>query len=394
MNLSLSLINLKKQVFAMMLLSICIMANIAYAGGVADGFEKREKYKNATRLGNPKKYEKLIKKDEDVTHLKNLTDNGLFDGGARELKGSEMGLFLTKSEEKKIEAKEQYQINSDNQYLKDSIAISRDPMSKTGGGSLSVQECHESAPFKKKCIEGVNFEVDVGRELVLDAHEEEYLSPEKSEKKEIALHGGWIWHNYPGWLYPIKWKKGRYGLHMRQGHPVVMAELRVHISQATNTPIENINPHIDFEPRGEGHTSNVHDDLNVFHIYRIHYTVKWQDTLKKLVEDGQYWQPVTEDMDKLVESHQCHEVGRECIKSGSKTFFDKYEISRPCWYEKVTFKCKSEPVGGCLHLSKKGCNLKDSVCKERLGSICLKWEREYICGGKKTRLRCKTLHLI
>jgi hypothetical protein len=94
------------------------------------------------------------------------------------------------------------------------------------------------------------------------------------QNQEMLLDGDWIYWNHMGWVYPIKWKSGRYGLHMRQGHPVVMAELRTHIANTRNVPIENINPQVDFEPRGEGHTNNVCDDLNSFAIHRIRYQIR------------------------------------------------------------------------------------------------------------------------
>ncbi|MDC0864363.1 conjugal transfer protein TraN [Rickettsiaceae bacterium] len=403
MNLRIS--HLLKPALATMLL--CFVANGTVIASVSEGFAKRENYKNATRLGNPTKYENFLKKDEDTTHLQSLSDDGLFNGGTESLRNSDKGKFLQKAEEKKIDAKEQYQINSNNQYLKDSIDICADPMSKTGGGSLSSNESHESAPVKKKCLDGVEFEVDIGRELVLESHEEEYLSEQKSEPRTIRLKGSMLHNEKMNWGYAIRWKEGRWGWHVtpyqvnvgeelqrdspwKDNPELIIADARRYIAEnVEQTEIDHIGEDVRFPGSGRGI-----GDIQwgyprwrvVWDEYEFGYDFKWQDTMHKMVEDDEYWQVATEDMEKLVESHQCYEADRVCVKSGVKQFHDKYDITRPCWYEKVTFKCSSEPRDGCLHLTRKGCQLKNSICMEQLGSICLKWEREYLCGGKKKRL--------
>jgi len=186
--------------------------------------------------------------------------------------------------------------------------------------------------------------------------------------------------------YPIHWKKKRNGWHIKQdGYG-----WRIYLSSYLGIPLENIDETITF-PGGHRGIGDTHfaggDHIIVFDSYRFGYTYRSQDKLKRLVEKAEYWQVTTEDAERLAESNECYETGRVCLKSGVKTFFDKYDVIRPCWYEKISYRCTSEPKDGCAHLIKQNCNLQDSECEYKIGSICLRWKRHYICGGLKKERR-------
>jgi conjugal transfer mating pair stabilization protein TraN len=362
---------------------------------MSDAFNKREQFKNSTVLGDPDKIfidndsdvnknAEFFKKakDEDVSAFQQLNDASLVDQGQSELRSSEYGKFLQNSEESKIEAINRYKINSENPMLKRSLAIEKDPMSETGGKGLSATETTASTEVKKSCTEGVDFNVDVGLELVLEVEEEDYLGPLKIEPRIVDIPGDTVYHNAVHLCYSIKWKKKRFGLFRHQNS----AGWRVFLSNYLNIPIEQIDEQIHFPEGDKGVGCGTHWVANkqaAYDLYRFGYTYRFQENLKRLVEKDEYWRVATEGTEKLAESNECYETGRVCLKSGVKTFLGKYDISRPCWYEKITYHCQSEPRDGCAHLIKQNCRLEDSTCEYKIGSLCLKWKRDFVCGGVK-----------
>ena len=150
-------------------------SNAVFASGVGEAFNQREKYKNATILGNPDEAKTFIKKDGDVSNIGSLNDASLTSEGNNALRSSELGEFLQHTELKKMDAINQHKINPDNSLLKKSLKIEQNPMAKTGGGSLSASETSTTSFINKSCVEGVDFNVDVGLELVLEGHEEEEI---------------------------------------------------------------------------------------------------------------------------------------------------------------------------------------------------------------------------
>lgn len=366
------------------ILSVFITSSVL-ANNVDSSFNKRGNYQNKTHLGNPNDASKFLNPNVDTSALQGLNDSSLTNKGNEALRSNPIGKTLQNAEERKIDATEKYKINAQNPYLKNSMQIEENPMSKTGGKGLSATETVSIVKIEKTCTEGVDFNVDVGFELILDCQEIDYLGPLKREPRTVKIHGDVI-YQVKHLIYPITWKKNkRYGWHLHQDS----AGWRIYLSNHLTIPIENMGEIVRFPYGGRGvgnRTHHVYDTDVVFTYYLFGYDYVWRDKLKKFVENGEYWQVVTEGTEKLADANECEETGRVCLKSGVKTFFDKYEVSRPCWYEKVSYRCRSEPKDGCAHLYRQNCQLRESDCEYQIGGICLKWKRKFICGGKRREL--------
>jgi conjugal transfer mating pair stabilization protein TraN len=386
------------------LLVLMLSAVNVLANNVAEGFAKREEYKDATKLGDPKQMSGFANPDADVSHLQNLNDASLLNKGA-EMRSDKAGDLLRQAQEKKTDAIGRYKINSENSLIKNAEKIQKNALKDTGGEELSIEEEIEEEKTEKSCIEGVEFDVDVGLELVLNVKEEEYLSPVKSEHRKIRFKGDVLHNQRSSWGFAIKWKTGRWGWHISPHHPkvwwnlqvdsiwkdnpaAIIADARSYIASQVGIPIEQVGENIQFPGagRGIGNIKSVgHRWRVVWDEYEFGYDYLWQDKLTRLVEGEEYWQVVTEGMEELLESNECYEVNRVCLKKGVKTFLGKYDVSRPCWYEQVSYKCQSEPKDGCKHLEK--CKEKDAKCEHKIGSLCLKWKRDFVCGGTKKKIK-------
>lgn len=119
-------------------------------------------------------------------------------------------------------------------------------------------------------------------------------------------------------------------------------------------------------------------------IARLNY--KFRDSVKQFKEKGEYWQVINEEIDKLAEENECHEINRNCLDSGNKLFFNNYHVSRPCWKEQISYQCTSQPQDGCKSLKAERCQLENSNCLKRYGNLCLLWQRNYSCFNEKQEL--------
>ena len=94
------------------------------------------------------------------------------------------------------------------------------------------------------------------------------------EDKAVLLDGVWIYRAHMGWFYPVEWTSDRYGLILREGHPVVQAEMRAHIAANEGVPLENVHEYVSFGGRGEGHTVHADENMYAFQVYRVHYKIR------------------------------------------------------------------------------------------------------------------------
>lgn len=373
-------------------------SNAVFASGVGTAFNQREKFKNATILGNPDEAKTFIKKDGDVSNIGSLNDASLTSEGNNALRSSELGEFLQNTELKKMDAINQHKINPDNSLLKKSLKIEQNPMAKTGGGSLSASETSTTSFINKSCVEGVDFNVDVGLELVLEAEEQEEIIRKPQTSIDIPykdLPDSWWQKSYYSEAY-------RGYVHHHLPHYTLFNNEATHqaIKEIISARVINLLPESIVLPPQNIVVDFIHPQnatsiaLTAHHTYRgfriksalvrFHYSV--EERRKKFVQTKEYWQVATIEAEKLVEENECYETSRVCTRKGIKKFFGKYDINRPCWSEKISYKCTSKPKDGCAHLTKANCRLVDSECEHRIGSICLRWKRNFTCPITKKEM--------
>lgn len=359
---------------------------LTYSQVMADmgsGYQQGKEFDNRyNHLGNPEDSKEFIKPNQDSSHLQNLNDSSLTEQGRAALNSSDDGRLLYNTDEQIIEAEERYKINEDNPLIKNALKIEDNPMKEIGGEASIRSELDTLAVIKKECVEGVDFDVNIGLELIINAEDQAYLGPINKEYREIMIDGSWIYWNRIGWMHSIKMKKKKFGHYLHNNH-AVQSEARLEIRNRLNLKEEQIGNNINVHTRGIGGMYFIQGKSSVWSNYKFGYEYLWQDKLYRFVNHGEYWQVVNNGSEEITQSNSCYETSRSCLKSGVKKYFGKYDISRPCWYENVTYRCKSEPIDGCAHLIKQDCELEDSDCLEKLGNICLKWKRKYSCGGVK-----------
>jgi conjugal transfer mating pair stabilization protein TraN len=359
-------------------------SNAVFASSVGAAFNQREKFKNVTILGNPDEAKTFIKKDGDVSNIGSLNDASLTGEGNNALRSSKLGEFLQHTELKKMDAINQHKINPDNSLLKESLKIEQNPMAKTGGGSLIASETSTTSFINKSCVEGVDFNVDVGYELVLEAEEQEEIIRKPETTIDIP------YKDVPDWL----WHKNHYthdngdSVNYYEPQYTLLNNEDTHraIREMISARVINLLPKSIVLPPQNIVVNYYHRPQNVIYTYyswlvralvRFHYSV--EEIRKKFIEKGEYWQVATAPAEKLVEENECYETSRVCTRKGIKKFFGKYDINRPCWSEKISYQCTSKPKAGCAHLTKQNCRLVDSECEHRIGSICLRWKRNFTC---------------
>lgn len=373
-------------------------SNAVFASGVGTAFNQREKFKNVTILGNPDEAKTFIKKDGDVSNIGSLNDASLTSEGNNALRSSELGEFLQNTELKKMDAINQHKINPDNSLLKKSLKIEQNPMAKTGGGSLSASETSTTSFINKSCVEGVDFNVDVGLELVLEAEEQEEIIRKPQTSIDIPykdLPDSWWQKSYYSEAY-------RGYVHHYLPHYTLFNNEATHqaIKEIISARVINLLPESIVLPPQNIVVDFIHPQnatsiaLTAHHTYRgfriksalvrFHYSV--EERRKKFVQTKEYWQVATIEAEKLVEENECYETSRVCTRKGIKKFFGKYDITRPCWSKKISYECTSKPKDGCAHLTKANCRLVDSECEHRIGSICLRWKRNFTCPITKKEM--------
>lgn len=108
--------------------------------------------------------DEFLQTDKDTSSLMHQNETSLPEGGAIALQENDMEQLLTQSEMAKIQSRLQHEINDQNALIKGSMAIELDPFSKTGGNQMQ-QKSTQIRQSNESCLEGVDFEVDVTRQL-------------------------------------------------------------------------------------------------------------------------------------------------------------------------------------------------------------------------------------
>lgn len=383
---------MRQSINIIMLVTLVMNAISSYSATMEDSYNSARQYEHSIKLGNPDQMgNKIIfDKEVNISNLSKMNDQDLTNQGSVMLNNSAQGQLLQQSELKKINTMQEYDLNPDNPLISNSAKIEADPLKHTEGIALNVSEKVLKTKINKSCCEGVEFEVDIIRNLILDA---ELIDKWGDwQDRNIAFSGSEISNSYRHWLYPVFWKKKRhfgkrktiYSMHMHNNQ-AIMLDVKAAIAGKLNVSLDHIDTYIGISPQGEGALTEGWDG-DIVKWDRYVFTYKYRDKIKEFREKGEYFQIVNEVSESLVEEHECHEINHICLEAGNKLFFNQYNVNRPCWSEQIKYQCSSKPKYGCNHLKKQGCELVRSNCVKQAASICLQWHKDYICSNEKKEL--------
>ncbi|QCS24402.1 conjugal transfer protein TraN [Rickettsia parkeri] len=385
---------MKQLVNTIMLVTLVMnsIINSAYSATMEDSYNQAKQYENSIRLGNPDQMGNKVIFDQDVnvSNLSQMHDQDLTKQGSVMLNNAVEGQLLQQSEIRKIDASLEYDINAKNPLISNSAKIEAEPLKHTEGTALNVSEKVIKSKISKSCYEGVEFAIDIIRNLIVDA---ELIDKWGDwQERNITFSGVEISNSHRHWLYPVFWKKTRhlgrrktiYSMHMRNNQ-IIMEEVRAAIVAKLNVSLDHIDTYMGISSQGEGALTEGWDG-DIVKWDRYVFTYKYRDKIKEFREKDQYWQIVNEDSEKLVEENECHEIKRTCLEAGNKLFFNQYNVNRPCWREQIKYQCSSEPKDGCNYLKQQNCELVSSNCVKQSASICLQWSQNYSCYIEKKEL--------
>lgn len=295
----------------------------------------------------------FLGRGKSVSNLSSLNDTTLSGEGAKAARREE---FLHMSEMAKLSAAQEHDISPDNDFFQASAEIEANPLGEIGGG-YSTKKTKVKTTTKEFCQEGVEFEVDVVRQLVYEPNIDI-----KKERKYVNT-----------------------SINTRMCHR----------NRCSGAAIQ----HTDKYVRGKGFR---HDGIYKFSVvdeeheerhwtcfdgctHYWHHVTKNYKEIEKWFDAGgeEYWEVINPKNQTLVEGNQCYEINRVCLDSGTKTFSHGIKVKRSCWKEKRTFSCHTEPLDGCDYLKKKRCELVKSTCVDDSIEPCAKWRRQYLCESER-----------
>ena len=369
----------------------------AIGSGMERAFGKARNAQRQTQFVNPPV--SSLTTGGDTSSLRKMGDSELMSGGSSALGSSNAGKFIQEMELRKIEAIDRHKINQSNSWLKNSFELEEDPASKTGGKGVRSSKVSSSTIQNKSCLEGADFQINVGYELVLEAEEKEEIIRKPQTSIDIPykdVPDSWWQKSYYSEAY-------RGYVHHFMPHYTLFNNEATHraIKEIISTRVINLLPESIVLPPQNIVVDFIHPQnatsiaLTAHHTYRgfriksalvrFHYSV--EERRKKFIEKREYWQIATPRPAEVLESNDCYEIARTCSHKDAKIFFGKYEVRRPCWYEDVKYQCTGRPKDGCAHLDRQGCRLLDSVCEKKIGDICFTWNRNYACAGEQVEER-------
>ncbi len=87
----------------------------------------------------------------------------------------------------------------------------------------------------------------------------------------------------------------------------------------------------------------------------------------------------------------CAYVDKKCTQGASTRTINGFAVHRPCWQETLTYQCDYPVKNTCDALKAKGCVQVASLCKHKIGTVCVHYTQTYECterhgGGKKTKI--------
>lgn len=317
----------------------------------------------------------------DISGLINLGDKGLAEEGAKILSNSEEGKLLEDSDLKVINSIQEHKMTLENPLYKNSLKVEVNPLQVTSGEDYQVQEVVTKVAQEKQCLEGVSFEVDVIRQLILEGSVVDELGSWQQQQMTISEKdlekswGNWVEEDITHitgsegtWIYYTK---------IREWDHAVQQGLKTFISSRLGASEDRVGGLITVGYSKDEYRRPIISQLNY----------QYRALEKRFKEQGEYWEIVNKEQEALTEQQECFETKRECLEVGEKIFFGQFTVNRPCWKEKVTYSCTSQPIDGCKYLLDQGCHLKDSTCNKQLGKVCLQWSRIFKCFEEQKEMK-------
>ena len=356
--------------------------------------------------------DEFLQTDKDTSSLVHQNETSLPEGGAIALQENDMEQLLTQSQMAKIQSNIQHEINEQNVLIKGSMAIEADPFSKTGGNQIQ-QKSTELRQSNESCLEGVDFEVDVTRQLT-------FVPPPWSSRTIYSQHT----INFLDYMGRMNLRLADYCKRFTEPG---MAGLFCTARVITGHGVPGDNHWHQDLPNFAGAFSAPHfktycgvanlglNCANItstsviqaweyrWHLYapwaphnmwhkdwsRIPMWVKVEVGVQEWYRDSslarESWSVLNPLLEQISEENSCHEIRRACLDSGTKVI-DGYSVTRPCWQEKITYACTSEPENGCKWLKDKGCQQTTSTCEKQAIGICMQWRKNFTCFTKEETL--------
>ena len=375
-------------ILSISILLLVLITNVSYSSAMQDSYNDGKQYKNNVKLGDPEQHgnKVIFDTDADVSTLSNMSDQDLTKAGAQTLNNSSEGQLLQQGELIKINSLKEYDLTPDNPLIKNSAKIEANPLQAIGGNNYTVNESITKIKITKTCIEGVDFEVDIIRQLILESEAVDVLGNWQGRIMPITktdIPVPWTKQLTKEVYYDKdNWSRALYTA-IRDEDPQVQLHLRQMIATRLGVNNDLVGGHIVTGYKEAPTKFPLHFNT-VPEISHLNY--QYRDRVRQFKEKGEYWQVVNEILEQLVEENRCHEIKRICLESGNKLFFNQYNITRPCWKQQISYQCYSEPQGACKYLKDQGCMLETSNCLKRNGNICLLWSRDYSCLSEKKEL--------
>ncbi|MFP3035329.1 MAG: hypothetical protein ACEY3C_07600 [Candidatus Tisiphia sp.] len=189
----------------------------------------------------------IFDKDVNVSNLTNMRDNDLTNKGGNILNNSEEGKFIQQTELQKINALKEYDLNNYNPLLVNAKRIEENPLRHTEGSHFSSSESVINTAIHKSCQEGVEFEIDIIKQLIVK--NELFEGWGKWQDRSMAISNKDIAASWSKELvkevYYDKhnWSRATYKA-VREEDPLVQIELRQFIADRLGLDINNIGNHI------------------------------------------------------------------------------------------------------------------------------------------------------
>jgi conjugal transfer mating pair stabilization protein TraN len=348
----------------------------------------------------PAPKDEFLQTDKDTSRLVHQNETSLSEGGAIALQENDMEQLLSQSEMAKIQSNIQHDINDQNGLIKGSMAIELDPFSKTGGNQMQ-QKSTQTRQSNESCLEGVDFEVDVTRQLtfvpppwssrtIYSKHKVNFLDYMRRMKLRLADYckrftepnegsppdNKW-WNNVPNFA-------GAFSASNFKIYCGLATHLGLKCANITSASVIRDWDYWWYLYAPWAPHNMWHKDWSWIPTW-VEVEVGVQEWYRDSSLARESWSVLNPLLEQISEENSCHESKRACLDSGTKVI-DGYSVTKPCWQEKITYACTSEPENGCKWLKDKGCQQTTSTCEKQAIGICMQWRKNFTCFTKEENI--------